>query len=53
MLGADGVTLTLATGTFATVTTAVPDTPPAVAVIVALPVATAVTSPVVDTVATD
>ena len=52
IFGAPGVTVTLDTGTFATVMTAVPDTPPAVAVIVALPVATAVTRPVADTVAT-
>jgi hypothetical protein len=53
MLGVVGVTVTLVIGTFATETTALPETPPAVAVIVALPVDTAVTSPLVDTVATD
>jgi hypothetical protein len=47
-----GVTATLATGTGATATVAVPERPSLVAVIVADPGATAVTSPVLDTVAT-
>src|SRR5438128_2071917 len=47
-----GVTVTDATGTFDTVTTAVPLCPSLVAVIVAAPVATAVTSPLPFTIAT-
>src|SRR5439155_26693346 len=47
-----GVTVTDATGTFDTVTTAVPLCPSLVAVIVAEPVATAVTSPLPFTLAT-
>src|SRR3989454_12315480 len=47
-----GVTVTDATGTFDTVTTAVPLCPSLVAVIVAVPVATAVTSPLPFTLAT-
>src|SRR5947207_3629870 len=47
-----GVTVTDATGTFDTVTTAVPLCPSLVAVIVAAPVATAVTSPLPFTLAT-
>jgi hypothetical protein len=46
-----GVTVTAVTR-WATVTAAVPDTPPIAAVIVALPLATAVTRPVLLTVAT-
>jgi hypothetical protein len=46
-----GVTLTEATGAFVTMTTAVALTPSAVAVMVALPGATAVTIPAVETVA--
>src|SRR6266581_1060814 len=50
-LGAVGLTVTDATGTFATVTLAVPLGPSLVAVIVAVPAATPVTSPVADTLA--
>src|SRR6059036_54795 len=49
--GATGLTATDATGTFATVTLAVPLFPSLVAVIVTAPAATPVTSPVADTVA--
>src|SRR5207249_1278841 len=52
MLGAVGLTVTDATGTIATVTPAVPLCPSLIAVIVAAPAATPVTSPVEDTVAT-
>lgn len=48
-----GATTTEATGTADTVTTAVPDLPSLVAVIVMLPGANAVTRPAADTVATD
>src|SRR5439155_924875 len=51
MLGAVGLTVTDATGTIATVTLAVPLFPSLVAVIVADPAATPVTSPAADTVA--
>src|SRR5437899_2256885 len=51
MLGAVGLTVTDATGTIATVTLAVPLCPSLVAVIVADPTATPVTSPAADTVA--
>src|SRR5438132_1327648 len=51
MLGAVGLTVTDATGTFATVTLAVPLCPSLVAVIVTAPAATPVTSPVADTLA--
>jgi len=51
MLGAVGLTVTDATGTFATVTLAVPLCPSLVAVIVTVPAATPATSPVADTVA--
>ena len=51
MLGAVGLTVTDATGTFATVTLAVPLCPSLVAVIIADPAATPVTSPAADTVA--
>src|SRR6266550_3278171 len=47
-----GLIVTEATGTFATVTVAVPFCPSLVAVIVAVPAATAVTRPLADTVAT-
>ena len=47
------VTVMLATGTCVTVTPAEPLMPSLVAVIVALPAATACTEPVLDTVATD
>src|SRR5436309_455316 len=50
-LGAVGLTVTDATGTFATVTLAMPLCPSLVAVIVAPPAATPVTSPVADTLA--
>src|SRR5437764_14728236 len=50
--GAAGLTLTDATGTGVTVTVAVPFCPSLVAVIVALPTATPVTRPVVETLAT-
>src|SRR5437867_644751 len=50
-LGAVGLTVTDATGTFATVTLAVPLCPSLVAVIVAAPTATPLTSPETDTVA--
>jgi hypothetical protein len=46
------VTVTEATGTSVTVRVAVPDTPSLVAVITALPAVTALTRPVLDTVAT-
>src|SRR5436309_1509186 len=51
MLGAVGLTVTDATGTTATVTLAVPLFPSLVAVIIADPAATPVTSPAADTVA--
>src|SRR5438552_1975726 len=51
MLGAVGLTVTDATGTFATVTLAVPLFPSLVAVIIADPAATPVTSPAAETVA--
>src|SRR5439155_531641 len=51
MFGAAGLTVTDATGTVATVTAAVPLFPSLVAVIVAAPAATPVTSPLADTVA--
>src|SRR4029077_3874498 len=51
-LAGDGVTVTEATGTFDTVTDAVPFCPSLVAVMVAAPAATAVTSPLPSTVAT-
>jgi hypothetical protein len=47
----DGDTLTLAIGTADTVTVAVPDCPPASAVMIAVPGDTAVTTPALDTVA--
>lgn len=47
----DGVTETVATGTTPTVTVAVPDWPSLLAVMVTLPLASAVTSPVAETVA--
>src|SRR5579885_19081 len=52
MLAVAGLTVTLATGTVVTVTVAVPLLPSLVAVIVAEPAATPVTSPVPLTVAT-
>jgi hypothetical protein len=52
MLGEAGETLTVATGTAVTVTVAVAERPSLVAVMVALPVAFAVTTPVFETVAT-
>jgi hypothetical protein len=51
MFAVDGVTVTLATGSAATVTVAVPDAPSLVAVIVTVPAETPVTSPELDTVA--
>src|SRR2546422_8095146 len=51
MVAVTGVIATAATGTFATVTVAVPLFPSLVTVIVADPAATPVTSPVADTVA--
>src|SRR5207244_2779326 len=51
IFGVVGLTVTDATGTFATVTLAVPLCPSLVAVIVTAPAATPVTSPVADTVA--
>src|SRR2546422_1980513 len=51
MVAVTGVIATAATGTFATVTVAVPLFPSLVAVIVADPAATPVTTPVADTVA--
>src|SRR5207302_66719 len=50
--GAGGATVTAATGTGVTVTVAVPLCPSLVAVIVALPIVTPVTRPVVETLAT-
>src|SRR5258708_39538155 len=52
MLAVAGLTVTDATGTTATVIAAVPLRPSLVAVIVALPAATPVTSPLAETVAT-
>jgi len=52
MLGVAGLTVTDATGTTATVIAALPLRPSLVAVIVALPAATPVTSPLAETVAT-
>src|SRR2546428_699016 len=51
MLGAAGLTVTDATGTFATVTAALPLLPSLVAVIVTVPAATPVTRPLAETVA--
>lgn len=51
IVAVDGVTATVATGTWVTVTTVVPLWPSLVAVIVALPAAIPVTMPVADTVA--
>src|SRR5438309_1217076 len=51
IFGAAGLTVTDATGTFATVTLAVPLCPSLVAVIVTAPAATPITSPVADTLA--
>src|SRR5690606_29195006 len=51
MVTASGVSTTSATGIATTLMSAVPDLPPAVAVIVTGPGATAVTSPVLETVA--